>query len=234
MFITLEGPEGSGKSTQARLLAEYLVECGEDVLLTREPGGTAIGDQIREILHSHSNQGMVPAAELLLYSAARAQIVAEVIRPALAEHHIVVLDRYADSSMAYQGYGRQIDLEKVRQVTELATGGLVPDLTFLIDITVDEGLARRKDGAARGEEFNRMDSLSREFYERVREGYYEMMSQEPARWIRIDGTGSVEEVQNELRRQMDYALERFHRINRHGSEVHKKVLPVSHEERSEP
>ena len=234
MFITLEGPEGSGKSTQSRLLAEYLAECGEDVVLTREPGGTAIGNQIREILHSHANQELVPAAELLLYSAARAQIVAEVIRPALAAHRIVVLDRYADSSMAYQGYGRQIDLEKVRQVTELATGGLVPDLTFLIDIGVDEGLARRKDGAARGEEFNRMDSLSREFYERVRAGYFEMMARQPARWVRIDGTGTVEEVQEELRRQMDYALERFHRINSRGSTVHEQVFPVNSDERREP
>ncbi len=208
MFITLEGPEGSGKSTQARLLAEYLRQCGKDVLLTREPGGTAIGDQIREILHSHDNTAMVPTSELFLYNAARAQIVAEVIRPALAEHKIVLSDRYADSTIAYQGYGRQLDLNLVRRITEMATGGLKPDLTFLIDVTVEEGLARRKAGARRGEEWNRMDSLSREFYERVREGYFELMRQEPQRWVLIDGTGPVEAVQNELRRKMDYALDR--------------------------
>src|SRR5512135_2078132 len=154
MFITFEGPEGSGKSTQARLLAAYLKECGEDVLLTREPGGTSIGDQIRTVIHSHENTAMLPVSELFLYSAARAQIVAEVIRPALAQGRLVLSDRYADSTIAYQGYGRQIDLERVRQVTALATGGLVPDVTFLIDIPVDEGIARRKNGVARGEEFN--------------------------------------------------------------------------------
>ncbi len=215
MFITFEGPEGSGKSTQARMLAAYLAECGEDVLLTREPGGTAIGDQIRSVIHSHENTAMLPVSELFLYNAARAQIVAQVIRPALAQGKLVLSDRYADSTIAYQGYGHQLDLAAVRKVTELATGGLVPDLTFFIDIGVDEGLARRKDGAKRGEEFNRMDSLAREFYERVREGYLDMMRAEPERWVRIDGTPDVQLVQNELRRQMDYALEQYHRTHAH-------------------
>ncbi len=212
-FITLEGPEGSGKSTQARLLAEYLVECGEDVLLTREPGGTPISDQVRTILHSHENQRMAPNTELLLYNAARAQIVAEVIRPALAAGKVVLSDRYADSTLAYQGYGRELDLRQVRQVIEVATGGLKPDLTFLIDVTVEEGLSRRKNGIRRGEEWNRMDSLPREFYERVRNGYLELMRQEPQRWIRIDGAQEIDQVQDELRRQVDYALERFHRTH---------------------
>ncbi len=217
MFITFEGPEGSGKSTQARLLADYLRECGEDVLLTREPGGTTIGDQIRAILHSHENTAMIGTTELFLYNAARAQIVAEVIRPALELDKIVLSDRYADSTIAYQGYGRQIDLKLVREITELATGGLKPDLTFLIDVGVEDGLTRRKNGAVRGEEWNRMDSLSREFYERVRAGYLELMREEPQRWVRIDGTPGIEEVQNELRRQMDYELEQFHRTHNHGS-----------------
>ncbi len=211
MFITLEGPEGSGKSTQARLLAEFLRQSGEDVLLTREPGGTVIGDQIRTILHSHDNAAMTPAAELLLYNAARAQIVAEVIRPALAAGRSVLSDRYADSTIAYQGFGRELDLQLVRRITELATGGLKPDLTFLIDIPVDAGLARRRDGIGRGGEWNRMDSLSREFYERVRSGYMELVRAEPDRWVVVDGTPDVETVQNELRRQMDYARERFRR-----------------------
>ena len=214
-FITLEGPEGSGKSTQARLLAEYLRgECGEDVLSTREPGGTEIGDQVREVLHAHRNVAMTAEAELLLYNAARAQLVAEVIRPALAANRIVLSDRYADSTLAYQGYGRGLDLPAVRQVIELATGGLKPDLTFLVDVTVDEGLARRNSGRQRGEEFNRMDSLSCEFYERVRAGYLELMREEPQRWVRIEGTREVEQVQEELRRQVDYALEQFHRTHR--------------------
>ncbi len=216
-FITLEGPEGSGKSTQARLLAEYLrTECNEDVLLTREPGGTAIGDQIRQILHSHENTAMAPTTEMLLYNAARAQIVDEVIRPALAANKIVISDRYADSTLAYQGYGRQLDLYAVKQVVELATGGLVPDLTFYIDVPVEQGLARRKNGVRQGEEFNRMDSLSCEFYERVRAGYEALIEAEPQRWVRIDGVPEVEQVQDELRRQVDYALEQFHRTHTSG------------------
>lgn len=210
-FVTLEGPEGSGKSTQARLLADYLHNCGVDVLLTREPGGTSIGDQIRAVLHSLANTSMTPAAEFLLYSAARAQIVSEVIRPALDAGKIVLSDRYADSSMAYQGYGRQIDLNLVKRVTEFVTGGLKPDLTFLIDVTVDQGLLRRKDGQARGEEWNRMDALSREFYERVRAGYLKMVQEEPDRWVCIDGSKEITEVQDDLRRRMDEALERYRR-----------------------
>jgi dTMP kinase len=212
-FITLEGPEGSGKSTQARLLAEYLKECGEDVLLTREPGGTAIGDQLREILHSHRNDALTLVGELLLYNAARAQIVVQVIRPALEANRIVLSDRYADSTLAYQGYGRGLDLNAVQAIIELATGGLKPDLTFLIDVTVEEGLARRRNGRQRGEEFNRMDCLSREFYERVRAGYLELMEEEPRRWVRIDGAQDVEQVQEELRRRVDYALEQYHRTH---------------------
>jgi dTMP kinase len=208
-FVTLEGPEGSGKSTQSRMLAEHLESLGEDVLHTREPGGTAIGDQIREILHSLANTAMAPRAELLLYNAARAQIVAEVIRPALEAGRIVLSDRYADSTIAYQGYGRQLDLELVKRITEFATGGLKPDLTFFIDVTVDEGLQRRKDGHSRGEEWNRMDSLSREFYDRVRAGYLEMMREEPERWVYIDGSKGIETVQDELRRRMNGALEQF-------------------------
>jgi dTMP kinase len=210
-FVTLEGPEGSGKSTQARLLADYLRNCGEEVLFTREPGGTTIGDQIREVLHSLSNTAMAPATELLLYSAARAQVVAEAIRPALEANKIVVADRYADSTLAYQGYGRKLDLEWVKCITEFATGGLKPDLTFFIDITVQEGLQRRKEGHTRGEEWNRMDSLSREFYDRVRAGYLEMMREEPGRWVYVDGSGGVESVQGALRRGIDLALEQLHR-----------------------
>ena len=210
-FITIEGPEGSGKSTQSRLLAEYLQGRGDNVLHTREPGGTEIGDQIREILHSLANTAMVPAAELLLYSAARAQIVVEVIRPALEAGKIVLSDRYADSTIAYQGYGRQLDLALVKRITEFVTGGLKPDLTFFIDVAVDQGLQRRKEGRTHGEEFNRMDSLSREFYDRVRAGYLEMVREDPERWVNIDGSKGIERVQDELRLRTDTALEQFRR-----------------------
>src|SRR5581483_876761 len=138
MFITFEGMEGGGKSTQARLLVEYLRERlgAEAVVLTREPGGTKIGEQIREVVHSQRNREMDRVTEFLLYNAARAQIVAEVIRPALTAGKLVVSDRFADSTIAYQGYGRQLDLDLVRRVIELATGGLKPDLTFYLEVSI--------------------------------------------------------------------------------------------------
>lgn len=207
LFITLEGPDGSGKSTQARLLCEYLKARGEDVVLTREPGGTKIGEQIREIIHSHRNTEMSATTECLLYNAARAQIVAEIIRPALADDKIVIADRYADSTLAYQGYGRQLPLDYVRAAIEFATGGLVPDLTFFVDVSVEDGIARRVNGQQRGEELNRMDAQSRDFYERAREGYEHLMRAEPQRWRRINGAQSIQQVQSDLRREMDFALE---------------------------
>lgn len=203
MFITFEGMDGSGKSTQARLLAEFLrAQFGADnVVLTREPGGTEIGEQIRAVIHALKNQEMASTTEFLLYNAARAQVVAQIIRPALALDKIVLCDRYADSTLAYQGYGRQLDMEMVTRVIAFATGGLKPDLTFFIDVNIEEGLARRSNGHARGEELNRMDVQTREFYERVQRGYETLVQQEPTRWIRVDGTSSIERVQRELREQ---------------------------------
>jgi dTMP kinase len=200
-FISMEGMEGSGKSTQLRLLAEYLsrVLGASRLLVTREPGGTRIGEQIRDVVHSRDNPEMAPETELLLYSAARAQIVAQVIRPALAAGKLVLCDRFADSTLAYQGYGRNLDLEALRVITRLATGGLKPDLTLYIQVGIEEGLARRANGHRHGEELNRMDTQTREFYERVRQGYGALMQEEPARWIRIDGSQSVETVQTEIR-----------------------------------
>lgn len=212
-FITLEGPDGSGKSTQARLLCEYLKERGENVVLTREPGGTKIGEQIREIIHSHRNAEMAATTECLLYNAARAQIVAEIIRPALAEGKIVISDRYADSTLAYQGYGRQLPLEYVRSAIQFATGGLVPDLTFYIDVSVEDGIARRVNGQQRGEELNRMDAQSREFYERARDGYERLMRAEPSRWRRVNGAQPIERVQSDLRRELNLALDQ-HRVKK--------------------
>ena len=191
MFITLEGPDGGGKTTQIRLLHQNLLAAGHDVLLTREPGGTAIGDQVRAVLHDLRNREMDPAAEILLYSASRAQLVAQVIQPALAAGRIVLCDRYADSTMAYQGYGRGLNREALRAITAFATGGLEPDLTLLLDVSVETGLARRKEG---GGEWNRMDEQTLEFHRRTRDGYLDMAAAEPERWVRIDASGSVEGV----------------------------------------
>ncbi len=196
LFITLEGPEGSGKSTQARLLAGFLQGAGHDVLLTREPGGTRIGDQIRACLHDVANVEMTPETELLLYSASRAQLVREQIRPALAAGQIVVCDRFADSTLAYQGYGRGLDLVALRQITTFATGGLWPDLTLLLDIDVEQGLGRRAEG---GQEMNRLDREAVAFHRRVREGFHRLAAADPARWLVLDAAQPEAALQAALR-----------------------------------
>lgn len=195
MFITFEGPDGSGKTTQIRLLAEWLREQGREVVLTREPGGTEIGDQIRAVLHDPSNTAMGARAEILLYSADRAQHVAQLIQPALAAGRVVISDRYADSTLAYQGYGRGLDLGVLRTIITFATGGLAPDLTVYLDVTPEEGLQRRRLG---GDEWNRLDAEALEFHQRVRDGYLKLVEQEPERWVVIDGARSVEEVEAEI------------------------------------
>jgi dTMP kinase len=203
MFITIEGPDGGGKTTQVRLLYDALKAAGVDVLLTREPGGTSIGDQIRTVLHDVDNKEMNPAAEILLYSASRAQLVAQVIRPALASDRVVLCDRYADSTMAYQGYGRQLDLDALRTITHFATGGLTPDLTLLLDLPVEAGLARRRTG---GDEWNRMDQQTLEFHRRTRDGYLQLAAAEPERWVRIDADAPEERVAGEVWKVVRRAL----------------------------
>jgi len=209
IFITFEGPEGSGKTTQAHLLCDYLKGRGYPVILTREPGGTSIGDQIRAILHDVKNTEMLPTTEILLYSASRAQIVGQVIRPALEEGQIVLCDRYADSTMAYQGYGHGLDLRILRIITEFATGGLKPDLTFYLDIGVEEGLRRKREAYEAGRaEWTRMDQKEVEFHRRVRAGYLEMAAAEPHRWVVIDASQSVEEIQETIRSRVEAFLRR--------------------------
>ncbi|MDJ0752021.1 MAG: dTMP kinase [Ardenticatenaceae bacterium] len=195
MFITFEGPEGSGKTTQIRRLADFLLSQGRQVLTTRQPGGTEIGLQIRHILHDVHNSAMTPEAEILLYAADRAQHVGQLIRPALAAGQIVLCDRYVDSTIAYQGYGRGLDLDTLAKITKFATGGLQPDLTFFLDIEVSAGLARRESGQV---EMNRMDLQQIAFYERVYQGYETLIKKDPQRWRRIDANQSIRAVQEQL------------------------------------
>jgi dTMP kinase len=196
MFITFEGPEGSGKTSQLADLAEYLTQKGFPVLTTREPGGTPIGDQIRAILSSLDNTDMRPRTEILLFQASRAQLVEQVIRPHLEEGGVVLSDRYADSTLAYQGYGYQADLGNLRAIIDFATGGLKPDITLLLDVDVKEGLRRReRDGG-----WNRLDAYEVAFHQRVRQGYIELVQAEPQRWLVIDAGQPPDQVQMEIRR----------------------------------
>ncbi len=204
-FITFEGPEGSGKTTQIRLLAQWLAGQGHAVLTTREPGGTRIGDAVRGILLNPEHTEMRPEAEILLFSAARAQIVGEIIRPHLARGGIVVCDRFADSTLAYQGYGRQLDLAALRQITTFATGGLTPDLTVCLDLTVLEGLRRKQSGDLA--EWNRMEREQLAFHERVRQGYLALAAAEPQRWLVVDAAQTIAAVQKSIQARVAALIE---------------------------
>ncbi|MRS05243.1 dTMP kinase, partial [bacterium] len=198
MFITLEGPDGSGKSSQIPVLADWLRSQGYDVYTTREPGGTGIGNQIREILlNKLENTAMHPRTEILLFLSSRAQLVEEVIRPLSDKGTIILCDRYADSTLAYQGYGHGVDLNDLRNLLDFATGGLYPDLTLLLDLDVMSGLERRKKN---GGEWNRLDAFTLAFHERVRNGYLELAAASPSRWIKINGDQPFNEVQLALRK----------------------------------
>ncbi len=202
MLITFEGPDGSGKTTQLALLAEFLGQQGYSLVRVREPGGTRIGEQIREVLHHIEHREMHPRAEVLLYSAARAQLVEEVIRPGLAGGQLVLCDRFYDSTFAYQGYGHQNDLDLIRRVLLFTTSGLTPDLSLLLDIDSEVGLRRRQKG---GGEWNRLDAYQLELHKRVRQGYLQMAQAEPARWRVIDASQPTKVVQSVLQKTiLDY------------------------------
>lgn len=207
MFITLEGPDGSGKSMQVPALAEFVQHLGYQVFTTREPGGTFIGDQIREVIMRMDNKSMNPRTEILLFCAARAQIVAEVIRPRLEKGLVVISDRYADSTLAYQGYGHGIDLETLRVILAFATGGLTPDLTLWFDVDVETGLARRQSS---GGEWNRLDDYALAFHQRVRRGYHLLAQADPQRWVRVDASQPPQKVQQHLQ---EAVLQRLRPIN---------------------
>jgi len=203
MFITLEGPEGSGKTSHLKPLSDWLAVQGLAVYTTREPGGTSIGEQIRHVIHDLKNTEMHPRTEALLYQAARAQIVEQVLRPRLIAGEIVLCDRFFDSTLAYQGYGHQvIPLEELRQIIRFATGGLVPDLTVLLDVDVEVGLARK----GRQDEWNRLDAFTVDFHQRVRAGYRELIKLEPARWVVVDASQTWEQVQENIRKVISERL----------------------------
>jgi dTMP kinase len=196
-FITFEGIEGCGKTTQLRLLKERLEKAGEQVTSTREPGGCPIADQMRAILLDAQNSAITPLAELLLYAAARAQHVQEVIVPALERGEIVLCDRFTDATLAYQGHGRGLDLATIAQLNGLATGGVEPKLTLLIDCPIPVGLGRAlaRIEATSGAREERFELESVRFHERVRDGYLALAAAFPERFVVIDGSGDVAQTQ---------------------------------------
>ncbi len=212
-LITFEGNEGSGTSTQIALLADYLRAEGLTVQVLREPGGTPIGEEIRHTLkHSPHNQAMTPETELLLMNASRAQLVREVIRPALAAGQAVLCDRFYDSTIVYQGYGRKLDLQQVRSIIEVAVGNTRPDLTLLLVVPLAVSEARRQLRRVNGPNpRDRFEEADRQFFERVEHGYQALAQAEPERVTVIDGTLAVEAVQAQIRRCVDPFLRSLRR-----------------------
>lgn len=194
IFISLEGPEGAGKTTQLKLLSKYLQDEGIEHLITRDPGGTSLGKPIRRIL-LHADSPVSPVAELLLYEADRAQNVSEIILPGLAGGKVVFCDRYIDSTLAYQGYGRGIDLKLIEELNQVATGGLKPARTILFDIESSAGLARLHPSG-----HDRLEREAIEFHQKVRHGYLDLAKKDPERWRIIDAAAPMSMVQEELRR----------------------------------
>jgi dTMP kinase len=209
-FITFEGIEGSGKTTQIVLLANYLQLHHRQVTLTREPGGTLIGDQMRKILLDPDNSMLVPAAELLLYAAARAQHLEELIRPELEAGKIVLCDRFSDATLAYQGYGRGLDREMIKTFDRLVTGGIRPDLTVLLDIDAEAGVsrARGRNNKLGLEAEARFENEEVAFHDRVRQGYLALARAEPDRFRLVDASATPEVIQNNLRVLVEDLLQR--------------------------
>ncbi len=207
LFISFEGGEGSGKTTQLKALLTHLRSTGRDAIETRDPGGTPIGKQIRALLLDRENTRMAPATELLLYEASRAQLVHEVVRPALTTGRIVLCDRFTDSTVAYQGYGRGLDLELIARLNALATDGLRPDLTFLLDLDPAVGLLRATQRVAgRQESQDRIEEEVLAFHQRVRTGYRAMAAAEPERVILLDASLGMAQIEGCIRPRVDELL----------------------------
>jgi dTMP kinase len=202
LFISLEGIDGVGKSTQSDLIEAYLTQLGRTVVRTFEPGGTELGQEIRHLL-LHRKGEVAPRAEALLYAADRAHHVATKVRPALARGEVVLTDRYLDSSVAYQGVGRELNAEDVRSISMFAVENLMPHLTILLDLDASASLARRNQT---GEAPDRLEREKVEFFEAVRQAYLKMAAAEPARWVVIDANQSVEAMQDQIRLRLDEVL----------------------------
>ncbi len=202
IFITVEGPDGSGKTTQLKLLVQALTDKGYEVVTTREPGGTKVGNSIREVLLSPEHDEMTARVEMMLYAASRAQNVEQIIRPALSRGAVVVCDRFVDASIAYQGFGLGYDLEQILALNEWATGGLKPDLTFLFDLSPSQASSRMKD---RGQ-LDRIESRDEAFHQRVYDGFQSLLAEHPDRMVRINANETIECIQDEV---FDITLERL-------------------------
>ncbi len=201
LFITFEGPEGSGKSSQSTDLYNWLTACNIPAVLTHEPGGTALGEKVSDLLKWAQEAKISPLTELLLFNASRAQLVTDVIRPALEAGKVVICDRFFDSTTAYQSYGRGLDLETVTRINLTATAGLAPDITILLDISIDDGLSRKA-----GEKLDRFELENREFHRKVREGYLALAAAEPARWLVIDALQPREKITGLIREKIQTLL----------------------------
>ena len=204
IFITMEGPDGSGKSTQIALLKEYLEKEGYDVLITREPGGTAISEAIREVILNKDFREMSPVTEMLLYASARAQLIHEVVGPALEKGQAVISDRFVDSSLVYQGIARGLGVEKVYEVNLNAIGKYMPDVTFLLDLPAEVGIARKKGQ----KDLDRMELESLEFHKSVAQGYRDMAKRFPERIKSVDATRPVEEISDLIIREVSDILKK--------------------------
>lgn len=225
-LLTFEGPDGSGKSTQVRRVMGELTAAGYDCVLTREPGGTAVGEEIRRLLLDSPSLSPSPATDTLLFNAARAQLVDEVIGPALARGQVVVCDRFADSTLAYQGFGAGGPLDQIQAVNQFATGGLTPDLTILVDIPVDDGLRRKL-----GEE-NRFESTQdKDFHQRVRDGFKALAEADPARFVVVDGGDAPDKVEQAILAHVLPAL-RAHPVRSGNESEDLKVAPDENPARS--
>jgi dTMP kinase len=206
-FITFEGIEGSGKTTQIQMLSNHFEETGIDHVLTREPGGTPIGDQVRKLVLSPANRDMTPACEMLLYTAARAQHIDQVIRPSLGDGRVVLCDRFQDATLAYQGYGRGLPLDLIVSLHDLEVLSLRPDLTLLFDIEVRQAVERaRSRERTKARDESRFEQEDLEFHERVRSGYLELAHQEPERFVVLDARGPVAEVHQRVLAAVDRFL----------------------------